>query len=306
MATKPKPGIRVAVLGLGRMGGLMAKHLAAAGHAVSGYDPAKKALAAARRNGVRTAASVREAVRGAEVVCTSLPSPAAVREVYLGAGGGLAAMRRGAVCFELSTSEVPLALEIAAAAKKRGIAFLDAPVSGSVPHLARKEVAAMVGGDKRALQKRRAVLDAFCKSVTYMGPVGNGLIMKLVTNHVLNIHLVGLAEGLAFGMKGGLPAADMVEFLKGSAVPNLLFYKGTEMAARDYTEVISDVGVSLKDLGLSIDEANGRGASVPLGAAARQQYVSAMALGHLKSDFNAVFEAYLNAMGEEPKKPRGR
>ncbi len=210
-------------------------------------------------------------------------------------------MRRGAVCFELSTSAVSLAKEIAAEAGKRGIAFLDAPVSGSIPHLERKEVSAIVGGDRAALQEHRDVLEAFSKSITYMGKSGNGLIMKLVTNHILNIHHAGMAEGLAFGMKAGLGGQEMVKFLQGSVVPQLMYYKGATMAARDYSDVIANVGISYKDLGLSIEEANDLGVPVPLGAAARQQYTSAVALGLEGADFNAVFESFLNAMGMRPK-----
>ena len=293
---------KIAFLGLGRMGGLMTKHQVDAGFPVTGYDPVPKAVAAAKKNGAKTARTVAAAVKGADVVCSSLPSPAVVRSVYLGPKGVIETARRGAVCFELSTSTVSLAKEIAEAAKKKGIAFLDAPVSGSIPHLERKEVAAIVGGDQAALKEHRDVLDAFSKSITYMGKSGNGLIMKLVTNHILNIHHSGMAEGLAFGMKAGLTAPRMMKFLQGSVIPLLIHYKGTTMAARDYSDVIANLGISFKDLGLSINEANDLGAPVPLGAAARQQYTSAMALGLEDADFNAVFESFLNAMGTKPKR----
>ena len=293
---------KIAFLGLGRMGGLMTKHQVDAGFPVTGYDPAPKAVAAAKKNGAKTARTIAAAVKGADVVCSSLPSPAVVRDVYLGPKGVLETARRGAVCFELSTSTVSLAKEIAEAAKKKRIAFLDAPVSGSIPHLERKEVAAIVGGDQAALKEHRDVLDAFSKSITYMGKSGNGLIMKLVTNHILNIHHSGMAEGLAFGMKAGLTAPKMMKFLQGSVIPLLIHYKGTTMAVRDYSDVIANLGISFKDLGLSINEANDLGAPVPLGAAARQQYTSAMALGLEDADFNAVFESFLNAMGTRPKR----
>ena len=293
---------KIAFLGLGRMGGLMTKHLVDTGFPVTGYDPSAKAITTAKKNGAKTARTVAAAVKGADVVCSSLPSPAVVRDVYLGPKGVLDTARRGAVCFELSTSTVSLAKEIAEAAKKKGIAFLDAPVSGSIPHLERKEVAAIVGGDQAALKEHRDVLDAFSKSITYMGKSGNGLIMKLVTNHILNIHHSGMAEGLAFGMKAGLTAPRMMKFLQGSVIPLLIHYKGTTMAARDYSDVIANLGISFKDLGLSINEANDLGAPVPLGAAARQQYTSAMALGLEDADFNAVFESFLNAMGTKPKR----
>ncbi len=296
---------KVAFLGLGKMGGLMTKHLVEAGYNVIGYDPAAKAMTAAKKTGAKTAKSPAAAVKGADVVCSSLPTPAIVRDVYLGSGGALEAIRRGAVVFELSTSSVDLAREIAAAAKKKGVAFLDVPVSGSIPRLQKKQVSAIVGGDRQALKKHQDILEAFSKSVTYMGPSGKGLIMKLVTNHILGIHHAGIAEGLAFGMKAGLKAKKMVEFLQESAVPQLLYYKGPTMAARDYSEVIADVELSKKDLGLSVEEANDLGAPVPLGVAARQQYVAAKALGLGRADFNAVFEAYLNAAGKKPKRRGG-
>ncbi|MFC1491897.1 NAD(P)-dependent oxidoreductase [Nitrospinota bacterium] len=205
--------------GLGKMGGLMTKHLVEAGYSVTGYDPVTKAMKAAQKNGARTAKSPAAAVKGADIVCSSLPTPAVIRDVYLGSGGVLNAIRRGAAILELSTSSVGLAREIAAAAKKKGAFFLDTPVSGSVPLLEKNQVSAIVGGDRNALKKHQGVLEAFSKSVTCMGPVGNGLIMKLVTNHILNIHHAGIAEGLAFGMKGGLRSDKMVKFLQGSAVP---------------------------------------------------------------------------------------
>ena len=296
---------QIAFLGLGRMGGLMTKHLVQAGYTVTGYDPVPKALAAAKKAGAKTTKSVSAAVKGADVVCSSLPVPEVIREVYLGSGGALKAMKRGAVCFELSTGSVALVREIAAEAKKKGIPFLDTPVSGSIPHLERKELAAIAAGDRKALKQHQDVLETFCKSVTYMGPVGNALIMKLVTNHILNIHHAGIAEGLAFGVKAGLPADKMVAFLQGSAVPHLLHYKGPTMAARDYSKVIADVALSKKDLGLSIQEASDLRAPVPLGVAARQQYISAEALGLGRADFNAVYEAFLNAAGKKPKRRGG-
>ena len=300
MARKAKK--KIAFLGLGRMGGLMAKHLVDAGFDVTGYDPEPKAVATAKRNGAKIAKTVAATVTGAEVVCSSLPKTDIVRDVYLGKGGALKAMRWGAVCFDLSTSSVALAKEIAAEAKKKGIAFLDAPVLGSVPHLEQKGVSAIVGGDESALKAHRDVLDAFSKSVTYMGKSGNGLLMKLVSNHIVFIQHAGMAEGLAFGVKAGLTARKMMKFLQGSVMPDLMHYKGPEMAARDYSNVIGHLGLSYKDMGISVNEANDLGVPVPIGAAARQQHTSAMALGFEHADLNAVFEAFLNAMGMKPKR----
>ncbi len=293
---------KIAFLGLGRMGGLMAKHLVDAGFDVTGYDPAPKAVATAKRNGAKIAKTVAVAVKGVDVVCSSLPKTEIVRDVYLGEGGVLKTIRRGAVCFELSTSSVALAKEIAAEAKKKGIAFLDSPVLGSVPHLEQKQISAIVGGDESSLKEHRDVLDAFSKSVTYMGKSGNGLLMKLVSNHIIFIQHAGMAEGLAFGVKAGIPARKMMKFIQGSAIPNMMHFKGREMAARDYSNVIGNLGLSFKDLGLSTNEANDLGVPVPIGVAARQLHTSAVARGFEQADGNAVFEAFLSAAGMRIKR----
>jgi 2-hydroxy-3-oxopropionate reductase len=292
---------KIGFLGLGNMGSVMAKHLVSTSYSVTGYDPDKKALAAAVRNGVRPAASEAEAVSRADVVCSSLPTTEAVRSAFLGGGGALDAMRRGAVCFEHSTIEVGIALEICAAGKKKGVPFLDAPIAGSVSSLERKDVATMVGGERQAFEAHRDVLEAYIGKITYMGKSGNGLYMKLVTNHIYFSQLAALAEGLAFGKKAGLDPQGMVEFLKGTFVTNQLSDKGDAMARRDYTPA-AELRVITKDLLISSKEANRIGAAAPLGTAARQQFVAAEALGHFKNDTGSVYESYLQAMGEKPKR----
>ena len=292
---------KIGFLGLGIMGGVMAKHLVSTGYPVTGYDPDKKTLAAAVRNGVRPAASEAEAVSRADVVCSSLPTTEVVRSAFLGGGGALDAMRRGTVCFEHSTIEVGIALEICAAGEKKGVSFLDAPIAGSASSLERKAVATMVGGKRRAFEANRDVLEAYIGRITYMGKPGNGLYMKLVTNHIYFSQLAALAEGLAFGKKAGLDPLVMVEFLQGTMVPNQLSDKGAAMARRDYTPA-AELRIITKDLLISSKEANRIGAAAPLGMAARQQFVAAEALGHFKNDTGSVYESYLQAMGEKPKR----
>ncbi len=301
MPKKRKIPKKIGFLGMGAMGGIMVKHLVSDGYDVTGFDPDKVAAAAARRAGVRIAGSAADAVREAEVVCSSLPTTEAVREVYLGGGGALKAMRKGTVCFEHSTFSAGVAREIGAAARKMGIAFLDVPIQGSIPYLEKRQSSAMAGGDRRALDKNSDVIKAYCKRVTHMGAPGNGLLMKLASNHTMFCMHAGLAEGLAFGKKAGLDPVEIVGFFKGTPMAELLDYKGDMMARRDYTPG-AKMDLCIKDLLISTEEANRMGASVPLGTATCQQYVAAGALGHLKSDMNAVFEAYIQAMGERPKR----
>ncbi|MEK6708954.1 MAG: NAD(P)-binding domain-containing protein, partial [Nitrospinota bacterium] len=148
----------VAFLGLGTMGGAMSKNLLKAGFAVRGYDPSPAAAEAARKNGVEILASAAEAVTGVEVICSVVPGPDDVRALYLGEKGVLAAAAKGAVCFDFSTITPEASCQVAEAAAKIGVIFLDTPVSGTAPKAISAELTLMAGGDKAALEKHKDVL----------------------------------------------------------------------------------------------------------------------------------------------------
>lgn len=293
---------KVAVLGLGRMGGIIAKNLAADGFYVKGFDKRKSALARAQRNGAHAARSVEEAVKEADVICSSLPGSPDVREVYLGAGRGLEEVQKGAVAFEHSTISVSLSLEIRAAAEKKGVKFLSIPLSGSIPHLARRQGIALIGGERKVAEKHGDVLRAYCRKFIHLGNIGKALIMKLIVNHIFFTHLASLSEGLVFGVEAGVKPKQLMEFLQESVLPNLIFFKSSGLVSRKYANPHMELAYAVKDLILSTEEANRLGVPTPLGAVTREQYVSAMALGYAADDVNAVFEACLHAAGKKTTK----
>lgn len=292
---------QIGFLGLGNMGGAMAANLVKAGFRVRGYDPAPAALERAAEAGVEMAASPAEAASGADVVCSSLPETDHALEAYLGERGALDAAPEGAVCFDFSTISVEGSLRIAEEAAGRGIRFLDAPVSGSVPHAKAGTLALMVGGDKAALDAHRDVLAALGKEVHHFGGNGSGLRMKLVTNHIFAIHISALAEGLTLGRKEGLDPTQMVNFLKASAVPRILEYKAQPMIEKDYTPTFT-VNLMLKDLRMIAALAEGAKVPIPLGTLSRQVYMGAAALGHGNRDQNAIIEYFERGAGlDRPK-----
>ncbi|MDA1001404.1 MAG: NAD(P)-dependent oxidoreductase [bacterium] len=281
----------VAFLGLGTMGGAMAANLAKAGYAVRGHDPFPEAGKRAEENGVTVCASPAEAALGAEVICSSVPETKDVEEAYLGEKGALASAAKGAVCFDFSTITPDGSRAIAAEAKKQGVAFLDTPVSGSAPHAQAGTLAIMVGGEKAAMEKHRDVLEVIGGSVEYFGENGAGLKMKLVANLVFSGHLAVYAEGLSLAKKAGLDGVQVMELLRGSAIPKMLEYKGIPLAKKDYTPTFR-TKLMVKDLRMIAAMAEDVKMPIPLSALTRQIYMAAMALGHDDVDQNAIVEFF--------------
>ena len=279
----------IGFLGLGRMGGPVAGHLVAAGHRVLGLDTSSEAQAAARESGVEIVASVADLQ--VPVVMSSLPGDAEVAEVYL--GGMFDALPRGALCLDLSTVDVSLSQRIAAVAAAAGHRFLDCPVSGTSVHARAGTLAVMVGGDAAAVEEARPYLAAFSTSVHHVGPSGFGLEMKLITNRLLNAHVVAIAEAILEMEKAGLDPTPCIELLRQGAVPKLLDYKAGPIADRDHNPLFT-VDLMAKDLGL----ADARRPAGSVGSAAASVLRKARDEGWGSSDIGAVIEVLA---GVEPE-----
>lgn len=286
----------VAFLGLGMMGGAMSNNLLKAGYAVRGYDPSAEACARARKNGVQILASPAEAVTGAGVVCSSVPGPDDVRELYLGERGVLAAAAEGTVCFDLSTITPEASCEVAEEARRRGVAFLDTPVAGTATRAVVADLAVMVGGDEEALAKHRDVLEAISRSITHFGPNGSGLRMKLVGNHMVSAQVCLLAEALTLGRRAGLGLEQMTAYLLQSPVVETIKVKVQAMARKDYAPAFK-LDLMAKDLRLIALLAESAKAPIPISAQAKQIFTAAQALGRGEDDQIAVFEAYQRMAG---------
>jgi len=287
---------QVGFLGLGNMGGAMAVNLVNAGFDVRGFDPSPEAQERAAENSVTCCSSPAEAVTGAQVICSSVLSTEQATEAYLGEKGALSAAGKGTVCFDFSTISVEGSRRIAAEAEKKGVRFLDTPVSGSVPHATAGTLAIIAGGDPSAIEEHRDVLDAVGEEVHHFGPNGSGLQMKLVTNQIFFVHISALAEALTLGKKSGLDPQAMARFLKASVIPKILDYKASPMAAKDYT-ITATVNLVLKDLRMISAMAEEMKVPVPLCSMVQQVYVGAAALGYGDLDHNAIVEYFEKGAG---------
>src|SRR5262245_7295874 len=176
--------LNVAFLGLGVMGGGMARRLADTGFPLAVFNRDRTKANPFAGLGVRVAATPRKAAEGANVIVSMVADDEASRAVWLGPDGALAGAAAGSVCIESSTLTLDWVRELATAAAKRDCEFLDAPVTGTKPHAASGELTFLVGGPGTTLDKVRSLLAVMSKGIIHLGPVGSGALIKLINNFV--------------------------------------------------------------------------------------------------------------------------
>jgi 3-hydroxyisobutyrate dehydrogenase-like beta-hydroxyacid dehydrogenase len=281
---------RVAFLGLGVMGAPMARHLAAAGHEVVVYNrTAAKALAWVALHGHRAAPTPGEAAAEADVVALCVGNDDDVREVVLGSGGALDAMRPGAVLIDHTTASATLARELNGAAGDRGVGFVDAPVSGGQAGAENGQLTVMCGCDDADVFASAAeVIGAYAKACVHMGPSGAGQLTKMVNQICIAGVLQGLAEGVNFAQRAGLDVDQLVEVIgKGAAQSWQMDNRARTMADDEF-----DFGFAVewmrKDLGIVLAEADRNGARLPVTALVDQFYKQVIAQGGDRWDTSSL------------------
>ncbi len=270
---------RIGFIGLGNMGGHMARNLAAAdaGHALTVFDVAPALMETVP--GARTASSIAELSGAQDVIISMLPAGVHVREVYLGAQGVLENVADGTLLIDCSTIDPESARTVASAAAGRGLAMIDAPVSGGTAGAEAGTLTFIVGGSADALTSARPYLEVMGANVYHAGDSGAGQIAKICNNMLLAIHMAGTAEALALGVENGLDPTVLSEIMKQSSGGNWSLnvynpYPGVMdgvPASRGYEGgFLTDL--MTKDLGLAMDTAEGSRSSVPMGALAKNLY----------------------------------
>jgi 3-hydroxyisobutyrate dehydrogenase len=285
----PTPGRRVAFLGLGVMGYPMAGHLARAGHTVTVYNrSAPKAGAWVAEFNGQSARTPREAAAGADFVFSCVGNDNDLRSVVLGDDGAYAGMKAGAVFVDHTTASADVARELHAAARQRGVYFVDAPVSGGQAGAQNGQLTVMCGGDASAFEAARPVAMAFSRAFTHMGDSGAGQLTKMVNQIAIAGLVQGLAEAIAFGQKAGLDVLQVIEVIgKGAAQSWQLDNRGKTMVA-DQFEFGFAVDWMRKDLGLVLDEARRNGARLPVTALVDQFYADIQQLGGHRWDTSSL------------------
>lgn len=283
---------QIAFIGLGNMGGPMAANLVKAGHRVTGFDLVPAALEAAKAAGVAIAATPGDAVGGADIVITMLPSGKHVLSVYEAI---LPAVVPGTLLIDSSTIDVDSARKAHALAADKGAVALDAPVSGGVGGAAAGTLTFMVGGSAAAFARAEPILAAMGKKIVACGDAGAGQAAKICNNMILGISMIAVSEAFVLAEKLGLSHQALFDVASTSSgqcwslttycpVPGPV---PTSPANRDYQPGFA-AALMLKDLALSQDAAASAGAATPLGAAATKLYEAMVAAEQGGVDFSGI------------------
>jgi 3-hydroxyisobutyrate dehydrogenase len=282
---------KVAWLGLGVMGYPMAGHLAAGGHELTVYNrSAAKSVKWVKQHKGKSAKTPREAAKGAEFVFCCVGNDNDLRSVVLGKDGAFAGMEKGSVFVDNTTASADVARELAAEAKKIGVGFIDAPVSGGQAGAENGQLTVMCGGAAKDFKRAEPVIDCFARSCVLLGKTGSGQLTKMVNQLCIAGLVQGLAEGINFGMKAGLDMEKVLQVIgKGAAQSWQMDNRGTTMVQGKF-EFGFAVDWMRKDLKICLEEANRNGARLPVAALIDQFYSLVQQRGGGRWDTSALIQ----------------
>ncbi|HKF70862.1 MAG TPA: NAD(P)-dependent oxidoreductase [Stellaceae bacterium] len=281
--------MKLAFLGLGVMGYPMAGHLKKHGHDVTVYNrTTAKAKAWTGEYGGSFKETPADAAAGADIVFMCVGNDHDVREVALSPKGALAGMKKGAILADHTTASAEGARELHAAAKAKGLAFLDAPVSGGQAGAQNGKLTIMVGGDLEPFKVAEPVMAHYGRAVTLMGPAGSGQLTKMVNQICIAGVVQGLSEGLNFAVRAGLDGKKVIDVIsKGAAQSWQMENRGSTMLEGKF-----DFGFAVdwmrKDLAICFAEARRNGASLPVSAVVDQFYARIQERGGKRWDTSSL------------------
>ncbi len=291
MNDKSAGGRNVAFVGLGVMGYPMAGHLVKAGHAVTVFNRSQaRADKWAGEFSGRVANSPADAAAGAEIVFACVGADDDLREIVYGEAGALAGMSDGAIFVDHTTDSAVVAREVNEAAKKNGLGFLDAPVSGGQAGAENGALTVMVGGSEASFAAAEPVMQCYAKNVTHMGEAGNGQLTKMVNQLCIAGVVQGLAEGINFAQRAGLDGERVLDVIsKGAAQSWQMENRGSTMLKGEF-EFGFAADWMRKDLGLCFEEAKKNGALLPMAMLVDQFYAHVQQRGGGRWDTSSLIQ----------------
>jgi 3-hydroxyisobutyrate dehydrogenase len=295
---RAEPGrTRLGWIGLGVMGSSMCARLLEAGYTATVHTRTRPRAAPHLARGASWAATPRAVAEASDVVFSMVGYPRDVREVLLGAEGALAGARPGAVLVDMTTSEPSLAVEIALAARARGVHSLDAPVSGGDVGAREGRLSIMVGGEAAALEAVRPCLEVLGRTIVHQGGAGAGQHTKLVNQTLIASALVGVCEGLLYAARAGLDLPTVLESIgSGAAGSWQLTHLAPRIIRGDFAPGFF-VEHLIKDLHIALDEAERLGLALPGLGVAKQLYQALAAQGHARDGTQALILALAQLSG---------
>jgi 3-hydroxyisobutyrate dehydrogenase len=285
---------RVGFIGVGNMGGPMARNLIKAGHSLKVYDLSQEAVSFVVQSGAAAASSAKDAAGGVDFVITMLPVGTDVRSVFL-ADGIIDVADRGTVLIDCSTIDVDTARAVHSAAAERGHPMLDAPVSGGVAGAEAATLTFMCGGDQAVFRQALPLLQGMGKNIVHCGGAGFGQVTKICNNMVAGTIALSVAEAFVMGEKLGVSRETLYDVLSTSSASSFILNKMCPMPGPVPTSASSNgfrpgftANLMLKDLRLSQAAAQMAGTATPLGAAATAAFAMHVANGFGDLDMSSI------------------
>jgi 2-hydroxy-3-oxopropionate reductase len=269
----------IGFIGLGIMGGPMARHLVTAGHTVVGYDRSEERMQALVEAGGAAAESIEQTVKNADVVAVMVPDSPDVQAVLLTEEGVFAHAQPGTLVIDFSSIRPDVTAELAKTAAERGLRIIDAPVSGGEPGALNATLSIMVGGAEADFAAAKPILDIVGKTIAHVGPSGSGQTVKAANQLIVAGNIELLAEAITFLRAYGVDIDAAVEVLgSGLAGSAVLNQKAPKMLARNFDPGFR-IALHHKDMGIVTSAAREAGVVIPLGAVVAQLMASSMANG---------------------------
>lgn len=286
-------------VGLGTMGGRIAKRLMDAGHVVTGYNRTKEKARWLIEAGMRWADSPRAVAEAADLIFSMVTDTRALQAIALGPDGILAGLGPGKVYIDMSTVSPAFSRELAAQVAARGAAMLDAPVSGSVSTLEAGQLSIMVAGDREIFERVLPILQDIGPTVTYVGPNGLAVAMKIAVNLGLAVQMLAFSEAVLLAEKSGIPREIAVRVLLNSVVASpMLKYRGPFVLQMP-EEAWFDVNMMQKDLLLALEMGRNLDVPLPTTAVANEFLTAARGMRLAHQDFAVVFHVLARMSGLE-------
>ena len=288
--------MNIGFIGLGNMGLPMAINLLKAGHHVTGFDLVQSQSEAFSAAGGTLSTNANAAANKADILITMLPASRHVESVYLGESGLLANANPKTLLIDCSTISPKVAQAVASAAKAKGFAMVDAPVSGGTAGAQAATLTFMVGGESSVVECIRPVLEKMGKNIFHAGASGAGQTVKVCNNMLLGIQMLGTSEALRLGIANGMDPKVLSDIMSKSSGRNwtLELYNPCPgvmenvPSSKGYADGFG-VDLMLKDLGLATENAQDLDASIPLGQLAQELYEAHSKAGNGQLDFSSVF-----------------
>jgi 3-hydroxyisobutyrate dehydrogenase len=289
--------VRLGFVGLGVMGGRIARRLLNSGHPLTGYNRTKSKAQWLLEGGMKWGETPRAVAQEVDVVFTMVTNTRALQDVAGGPDGLLAGLGPGKIFVDMSTVSPSASRELADQVAARQAQMLDAPVSGSVSTLEEGKLSIMVGGDRSAFEKMKPILQDIGPKVTYVGGNGLAVSMKIATNLSLAVQMLAFSEGVLLAEKSGIPRKTAVEVLMNSVIASpMVKYRGPfvlEMPA----EAWFDVDMMQKDMTLALEMGRQLDVPLPTTATTNQFLTAARGMGLAEQDFATIFEVLARMAG---------